>query len=151
MNVKVTETLIHLICGVGFLYQTIAEINSQFCSGETTSRGSKTFLNELDSFPVVFDFIVKPGFDVEKLNETGYKDELDYFFGRSKFNSSVFGWGGHGERGEVLGSVQGKLYNLIHKPNNQVIIRYILQSDLSRNSWGPGEIYPHFLQRWHLY
>lgn len=107
MNVKVTEALIHLICVAGFLYQTIAEIQSQFCSGATTSRVSKTYLNELDSFPVVFDFIVKPGFNVEKLNETGYKDNDDYFYGRSKFNSTVIGWGGHGESGEVLGSVQG--------------------------------------------
>ena len=94
---KEAEILINLVCLVGFLYQTIDETREQFCTGKTTADVSQISLKELNNFPVVFDFIVRPGFDMEELVQEGYNDIDDYFFGRSNSNSTVFGWGGHVE------------------------------------------------------
>ena len=109
MNIDVTEILIYTICCAGFLYQTIMEVRTQYFSGATTARVSRTSLAELTEFPAVFYFIVRPGMRETELSLAGYHSSEDYFFGRSRFNQSVLGWGGHEENGEELGEVKGEL------------------------------------------
>ena len=57
-------------------------------------------------FPMIFNIIVKPGFDLEKLNEFGYNTPYDYFIGRSMLNTSTTGWGGQvGQSQSVKGCI----------------------------------------------
>ena len=59
-------------------------------------------------FPVVFKVCIKPAFDLGSLNASGYRSEYDYFLGRSKFNSTIFGWAGHTADGDIMSNTSGK-------------------------------------------
>ena len=37
----------------------------------------------------------------------GYSKDLEFFAGKSKFNSSLYGWSGHTENGSTIASVEG--------------------------------------------
>ena len=43
-----------------------------------------------------------------RYTEYGYKDNFEFFYGRSTHNSSIFGWNGHTENGSILSSIEGK-------------------------------------------
>lgn len=49
--------------------------------------------------------------DTVKYSKFGYKDEVDFFRGRSKFNNSLVGWGGHAENGSHIGTVEGLIFD----------------------------------------
>ena len=64
-------------------------------------------LSEIE-FPLIFKVCMKPGFDDQALNDMGYANNMAYFTGQSRFNSSIFGWAGHTPDGKVLSNVSGK-------------------------------------------
>ena len=43
-----------------------------------------------------------------RFQEYGYDDIVDYFLGRSMYNSSIVGWAGHTKNGSTFESVAGK-------------------------------------------
>jgi hypothetical protein len=57
-------------------------------------------------FPVIFNIVVKPGFDIEKLNKLGYDTAHEYFIGGKK-NSGITSWAGFGEK---ISNVTGTNY-----------------------------------------
>jgi hypothetical protein len=65
---------------------------------------------ELSSMPlpVQFSFIISKGVNLKELSRAGYKNDLDYFLGYSKFGLDDIGWGGH-FREQVKDNIQGKL------------------------------------------
>ena len=61
---------------------------------------------------MIFKICVKPGFNSTALEEAGYDTKYGlfrYFLGRSKFNRSTYGWGGHTSSSEVKGGVKDVL------------------------------------------
>ena len=74
----------------------------------TVSRIFRRNLTVKD-FPVVFKICMKPGFDKEALNETGYDNVFSYFLGVSRHNNSLLGWAGHTAEGGVFSNVTGNL------------------------------------------
>ena len=76
-----------------FILLTLLSINDNFYEGKTTTTIKETRLNE-NEFPVIFNLVVKPGFDIKKLNEQGYNTAHEYFMG-SKKNSNITSWAGH--------------------------------------------------------
>ena len=63
-------------------------------------------LQDID-FPVEIKICAQPGFNENALKEMGYEEGIwSYFFGRSRFNSSIFGWAGHTADFGVKGSVE---------------------------------------------
>ena len=68
-----------------------------------------TKLQEIDQFPVVFRLCTKPGgFQQAKLEQEGYQDAKDYFFGRSKYDDDLVGWAGHNADGSTRNGVAGR-------------------------------------------
>ena len=71
-------------------------------------------LKDID-FPLAFKVCV-----TERDNSTGryerlgYKNDYNFFLGRSRFNSSLFGWNGHTENGSTLGNVESMQYIFFH-------------------------------------
>ena len=65
-------------------------------------------------FPVVFKVCTKPAFDTDFLSSAGYRNVYEYFLGRSKFNSTIFGWAGHTPAGEIVSNVSGKKRDKVH-------------------------------------
>ena len=58
---------------------------------------TKTFRKDLDmmEFPVVFKVCVLPGFDASAMKKEGYRGATVFFDGKSLFNDSILGGGGH--------------------------------------------------------
>ena len=45
-----------------------------------------------------------------RYKKLGYSNYADFYFGRSRFNGSIYGWGGHMENGTTFGSVEGLIF-----------------------------------------
>ena len=61
------------------------------------------------SFPILFKLCGKEIYDTsERFQLLGYRNEIRFFSGRSKFNPNIFGWNGHTENGSTIGSVSGR-------------------------------------------
>ena len=58
-------------------------------------------------FPLVFKICIKPGFNETELRILGYHNSLDYLFGQSKYNESLFDWAGHTADGKIVSNVSG--------------------------------------------
>ena len=109
MSLVKAENAIYSLCIVGFIWQTYSGIIDQYFSKATTSTVTDLSLNSLDKLPIVLDIVVSRGFNFSALKMKGYKDPHEYFFGRSAYNDSVFGWAGHKNSTDSLEDVNGKL------------------------------------------
>ena len=72
--------------------------------------GVRTLLEDLKDvdFPVSFKMcLTELANSSKRYEKVGYHDELDFFWGRSKFNSNLIGWNGHTEEGSTYGSIKG--------------------------------------------
>ena len=58
-------------------------------------------------FPFLFKICVDD-LSMKKFKSMGYMNDWDYFLGRSMFNSNIYGWNGHTDKGLNIGSVEGK-------------------------------------------
>ena len=76
---------------------------------DTTNTVSYQELLHQDKFPVLIKVCVQPGFDTVALQQAGYNGSVPYFHGQSKYNSSVFGWAGHGQDGVQNQTAEGKI------------------------------------------
>ena len=60
------------------------------------------------NFPLNFKVCIKPGFDDAELKKMGYKNNIGYLWGQSKYNSSIHGWAGHTSDGKIVSNVSGE-------------------------------------------
>ena len=68
----------------------------------------KTNLKNID-FPLAFKFCVKEiENSLDRYTRHGYASDYDFFWGRSMFNKSLFGWGGHLANGSSIADVKGR-------------------------------------------
>ena len=80
-------------------------------------------LQDID-FPIEIKICAQPGFNETALNEMGYQQGIwSYFFGRSRFNSSIIGWAGHTSDFGVMGSVE-EVFNMVSNHNIEDIINW---------------------------
>ena len=86
--------LVHLFCICIFLVQLFQLLPSYFAPTMTHTEVRELQMKDLD-FPLDIKVCVKPDFNETALEELGYGDASDYILGRSKFNPSMVGWGGH--------------------------------------------------------
>ena len=71
-------------------------------------------LSELD-FPLNFKICFERPDQIEIFKEMGYKNNLiyyDFYYGKSRFNRSLYGWEGHSSNGTV-GPVKGVCTELL--------------------------------------
>ena len=61
-------------------------------------------LHEMD-FPIIFKMCYH--FPDSKFKDLGYKDSYEFIAGRSMFNKTLYGWGGHTINGSTLASPKG--------------------------------------------
>ena len=73
-------------------------------------------LKDID-FPLAFKICVtERDNSTDRYEKLGYKNDYNFFLGRSRFNSSLFGWNGHTENGSILGNVESMQYIFFHIP-----------------------------------
>ena len=92
----------NLICLIAFIVQFGNILHGYISPEQTNIRVSE---QNMSTFPLVFKICFSPGFNESAVEEAGYNRSWDYFYGFSKYNRSIVGWGGHtntsGVRGEV--------------------------------------------------
>ena len=97
------RAIIYVGCVTATLVQ-LASVLEGYLSPTMTNTVRET--KDLVEFPLVFKICFKAGFNTTVIEETGYDSPYYYFLGQSKFNRSIFGWGGHTNASEVLGTGQ---------------------------------------------
>ena len=99
--------LLHTGCFIAFTVQMIVLAVSQITPSQTVSHLEERRLDDIE-FPVLFKICIKPAFHTSELYKAGYQNIWNYFIGQSRFNESVFGWGGHTDNGSIIGTPGGK-------------------------------------------
>ena len=95
--VKWIWALAHLFCISVFAVQLYSLLPSYLSPTMTFTEVRDVELKDLD-FPFDFVLCVHPLLNDTTLKQLGYNDSIHYKYGRSKFNSSFVGWGGHTEQ-----------------------------------------------------
>ena len=119
-----TMLTIKIFCTLSFLIHIFFIGMEKIFPKETFLRFEERKLKDID-FPVNFKICVNPGFnhselkyffitkwyctDFDFFSEVGYKNIWHYFIGRSFYNASVYGWGGHFDNYSTVSSPAGRI------------------------------------------
>ena len=90
-----------------FVHSAIIGWQQLFPSGTFTHVREKK-LDDIE-FPAVFKICIDPSANMTELKDVGYDLIWHYFTGRSSFNKTIFGWGGHTQDGREIASVEGDI------------------------------------------
>ena len=63
-------------------------------------------LNEIE-FPLLIQMCVSEIEKTDIYTELGYEHDMEFYFGKSVYNDSLFGWNGHLKNGSTIGPIQG--------------------------------------------
>ena len=98
--------LANIACFIAFTVQFGNVFVGNIWPQHTNTHMEEKKLLDID-FPVIFKICVRPGFNSTAFWELGYKrTPWQFFTGRSRFNSSIYGWAGHTNQSGVQGTVQ---------------------------------------------
>ena len=94
--------LTNLVCLTAFCVQFGNVLEGYINPVQTNIRVGE---RNISAFPLVFKICFSPGLNITAIEEAGYKRSFEYFYGQSRFNSSILGWAGHTNSSGVVGSV----------------------------------------------
>ena len=86
--------ILNLLCCLAFTWQLSGIVDEWINTVQKTTVMMEKKLQDM-KFPIIFKICMKPGFNVTALKEEGYKNIYSYFYGLSRYNSSLYGWAGH--------------------------------------------------------
>ena len=101
------KMIIKLTGFICYLVHMYFILHNQLYPEETFTRMEERHLDDI-KFPVIFKICVTPAFNTSVLRAAGYKNIWGYFLGSSRYNSNVFGWGGHTREGGQMYQVAGE-------------------------------------------
>ena len=106
------KILLKLVGSLSFLIHIGFIGFNQLNPSETFTKYQETLLDNID-FPIIFKICLKPALNLTFLQSVGYKNIRAYFLGWSKYNTSLYGWAGHGPDGRPLyQDVGGKILSI---------------------------------------
>ena len=88
------RTILSLVCSAIFLIQLVILVSNYVQPTELNTAMKIVKLEQLDEFPLVFQFCIRPGFNMTKLKHNGYYDMDNYFWGTAEGSKDV-GWAGN--------------------------------------------------------
>ena len=104
---KSWKNVSQVLCILIFLAMMMTKCYELYANhGDTTTTTRLVNLAEIP-FPLDLEISVNPGFNQTALWELGYASSTMYFWGASRFNNTVYGWGGHTQDGEAIGDPKG--------------------------------------------
>ena len=117
--------LVHLFCTALFLYQLTKLLPSYFAQSLTNTEVSEMQLKDLD-FPLNIKVCFRPSLNKTALKKLGYLDKAMFIVGRSRFNGSLIGWGGHsnesiGQRGSLRCAAEVARMTKIERKGNLLL------------------------------
>ena len=103
---------------------------------QTHTNVEEVNLQDFD-FPINLKICLRPGFNTTALQQLGYRNFLFYLLGLSKFNQSLFGWGGHTNDSRGVTSARG-VFNAVTTNARDVInaINVVTREDKVKFVWG---------------
>ena len=105
------KTLFYTTLVMTFIVHILFIANKEFNPKLPETRKFKKLLKDID-FPLMFQFCAfHENDELEKYQKLGYKDRINFFRGRSLYNSSLVGWGGHTINQTNIASVKGAKQN----------------------------------------
>ena len=107
-NRTVIYGLVKYGCVLAFLVQMSVFVHEQIHPSLTFTSLEEKKLEELDEFPVIFKICHHNSFNLKKVKAAGYSSVSKYFLGRSYYNNSMYGWGGHHSNGSIGRGVAGR-------------------------------------------
>ena len=109
MNKKVTRIL--YLINVVFTIMCVSHVSITLYNAVNPNRPEiKVYDKALKDvpFPILFKLCGKEiQNSSRRFKEYGYKNERDFYSGKSKFSKSLVGWNGHTENGSTLETVKG--------------------------------------------
>ena len=124
--------LANLACLIGFCFQFGNVLDTYVHPTQTTITVTERNLQDSE-FPLLFKICFTPSFNETAIEEVGYTSSYHYFSGKSKFNSSFYGWTGHTSEGGVQGTVE-KLIRKVTLHNPEQVISDIQVWSMA-NTW----------------
>ena len=114
LQIRRTFTLFFTSAFLFQLYNIIHE--SVYPSGTVTNMEEKSTAYDR----VVFQICPEPAFHQTALQELGYDSTYDYFLGRSRFNSSIYGWSGHTKNNTIISNPEDVYFRvaIFPRPEN---------------------------------
>ena len=97
----ITTIFFTVLCCSIFTAQLVAYIMDVLNSTELYTEMRKVHLSD-QPLPLTISICLKPGLNQTQLRSAGYSDEMFYTFGKSRYNTTHFGWGGHTEDGKFM-------------------------------------------------
>ena len=95
--------LINFLCLFGFTWQLSGILGEWIKPSQQTTQITETNLDNIE-LPLI-KLCLDPAFNATALQEEGYQDIPAYFHGKSRYNSSIYGWGGHTKTSYIRGAV----------------------------------------------
>ena len=109
--VKQPMVIMHAACLLACTVQMMILANNQMNPSQTISYMVEKSLDSIE-FPALFKICIKPAFNIAELRKAGYRSIWAYFLGQSRYNKSLYGWGGHYKNGSSIASVAGSMPNV---------------------------------------
>ena len=99
--------IVNLIFTIMFaIHLTMIEYNLQYPKYPSV-RIYKKNLKDIE-FPIAFKLcVIELNNNSIRYQKVGYKNEYDFFLGKSMFNENLFGWNGFTKTNTTFGSVEG--------------------------------------------
>ena len=121
--------LSYFICISAFVVQFGILFQGYLHPEQTNIRVSEKDMSE---FPLVFKICFSPGLNESAIKEAGYEYSWKYFWGQSKYNSSILGWAGHTDTAGVIGTVEELVEKVTLHPNAEDVIDSILIDTMTK-------------------
>ena len=100
--------VVNITCVLAALTQLFFIMMGFINPNQLNTDTSELALQDID-FPLDIKICAEPAFDENAIAQAGYGNQwgqYEYFTGRSRFNSSIYGWGGHTDDAGMVGSVE---------------------------------------------
>ena len=111
------------MCCLAFTWQLYGIVSEWVKPSQKTTDITEKKLDQFE-LPLIFKICPDPGFNLSAIREEGYDDIWHYFYGRSSFNNSIFGWAGHTNTSETRGSVEQVYQKVLHFPTPESFIKW---------------------------
>ena len=89
------RTILSLVFSTIFLIQLGVLVSNYVQPTELNTVMKIVKLDQLDEFPLVFQFCIRPGFNMTELRRHGYSTDMDNYFWGIVSGSKYVGWAGN--------------------------------------------------------